>query len=84
MRYIRLDEDNRIITVRIGAEIVPGEIESDFGECGDIMQPDGSFITPDPPPITPQPTIAELQENQLILMDAIATLYETILGSGGA
>ena len=60
MRYIRLDENNRIITVRIGAEIVSGEIESEFGECGDIMQPDGSFITPDLPPIIPQPNLAEI------------------------
>lgn len=29
---------------------------------------------------TPQPTNAEIAENQLIIMDAIATLYETVTG----
>lgn len=31
---------------------------------------------------TPQPTNAEIAENQLIIMDALATLYETVTGGG--
>lgn len=46
-RYIRLDENNMIVTVRYGAEIVDGEIESEFGEANDIMLEDGTFIQPE-------------------------------------
>lgn len=44
----------------------------------------GTLIDPNTP--AQQPTIeqrlAEVMENQLITMDAIATLYETVLGGG--
>jgi len=46
-RYIRLDENNMIVTVRYGVEIVDGEIESEFGEANDIMLEDGTFIQPE-------------------------------------
>ncbi len=49
-RYIRLDENNRVISIRYGSEIVEGEIESDIGELGQIMQPDGTFVNPEPEP----------------------------------
>ena len=43
-RFIVLDSNNKITSVRNGASIVDGEIESDVGEIGQIMQLDGSFI----------------------------------------
>jgi hypothetical protein len=67
MRFIRLDENNRVISVRIGAEIVEGEIQSDIGECGQIMQADGTFINPELP---------EPQETQL---DRIETTLDLLL-----
>ena len=43
------------------------------------------MIDSTPAPFTPlklQPTLAELADNQLILMDAMATLYEAMLAKG--
>ena len=54
MRFITLDEMNTVIGVRNGDSIVLGEVQSDLGELGQIMQTDGSFITPDPV-VNPQP-----------------------------
>jgi hypothetical protein len=72
MRFIRLDSNNRIVTVREGLEIVDGEIQSNIGECGDIKQLDGSFITPPPPPIKPNPMEVELKKlKRTILLDRL-------------
>lgn len=49
-RYIRLNSTNKVIGIRYGSEIVEGEIESDIGELGQIMQPDGTFVNPEPEP----------------------------------
>lgn len=46
-RYIRLDENGKVIAVRYGSEIVKGEIQSDIGEIGQIKQ-GNKFITPEP------------------------------------
>lgn len=82
-RFIRLDSNKKVISVRIGTAIIEGEIESETGDCGQIMQEDGTFITPEPTPIAHQPTLEErleqLQQNNLILMDALATTFEEII-----
>lgn len=52
-RYIRLDENNKVISVRHGKEMVDGEIQSNVGELGQIMQADGSFINSEPEPRKP-------------------------------
>ncbi len=57
-RFICLDEDAKVISVRLGAEILEGEIESTTGECGQIRQTDGIFITPEPA-LPTEPTIAD-------------------------
>mgnify|MGYP001025547573 CR=1 FL=1 len=54
-RHIKLDENNVVIGIRYGEEIVEGEIQSDIGELGQIMQPDGTFVTPEPEPIKSEP-----------------------------
>ena len=66
MRFITLDENNIITSIRIGKEIVEGEIQSDIGEIGQIMQPDGTFIDAPVEHIEPQATIEEqiFAENQ--------------------
>ena len=45
-RYIKVNDDGKIIAVRYGHEIAIGEIESEIGELGQIMQSDGTFIDP--------------------------------------
>jgi len=71
MRFIRLDENNMVVSVRVGEEIVEGEIQSDTGECGQIMQPDGTFVTPEPEPQGPTSIerIEALEMAMLALMD---------------
>ena len=36
-----------------------GEIQSDIGELGQIMQPNGTFTDPEPESATPQPTLED-------------------------
>lgn len=42
-RYITLS-NNKIVGIRYGSAIVSGEIESETGELGQILQGDGTFI----------------------------------------
>lgn len=65
MRFILLEND-KVIGVRYGSEKLEGEVQSDLGELGQIMQTDGTFITPESLPIESQPTIEEqiLYENK--------------------
>ena len=87
MRFITLDKNNQVVSVRYGTEIVDGEIPSDVGELGQIMKEDGSFVNPsENPPIQPgQPTLSieerfeQLQKDNIVLMDALATTFEQIL-----
>lgn len=78
MRFIILDENKKVISVRYGASIVDGEIQSDLGENGQIQQADGSFVTPTPAPQPAPITLEELQANQLTIMNAIADLYSSL------
>lgn len=71
-RYVRLDVDGRIISIRIGPSICDGEIETESGEMGDIIQPDGSFITPVPLPIEPilsiEDRLTEIENTQDLIL----------------
>jgi len=62
-RFIKLDKDNIVISERIGPSIIAGEIESLSGKLGQVLQGDGSFITPEPIPVEPVPTVAERLTN---------------------
>lgn len=53
MRFILLDSNNVVISIREGKEISPGEIQSNIGENGQIRQSDGTFIWPESPAPTP-------------------------------
>lgn len=57
-RFIRLNETNKVESSRIGPSIINGEIESDVGEIGQIMQGDGTFID-DPTPVPATPTLED-------------------------
>ena len=86
-RYITLDDNNKVIGVRWGATILEGELEIEGGALGQIMQPDGTFVNDPAPQPEPLPTLQEqiegLKQDNIILMDAIATLFEEILMLGG-
>lgn len=72
-RYIRLDENNKVISVRYGKEIVDGEIQSNVGELGQIKQGD-IFVTPEPEPVSQLPS----QEERLEALEV--AMLELILG----
>lgn len=90
MRFIRLNEDKQIISVRFGSTIVDGEIESELGEIGQILQPDGTFSTPEAEPVEPAETLEEkidrlekqVQEDNLMQFEVLATIYEELLMKG--
>lgn len=58
------------MSIRFGLTSVPGEIESETGELGQIKQLDGTFITPPPDPPTYEEERAKyirlIQEAQLL------------------
>jgi len=86
MRFIILSENNTVVGVREGASIAGSELQSDTGELGQIMRPDGTFITPEPVPVVPVPSLEEqfesLKQDNLILMDVLAAMYEDMLAKG--
>lgn len=86
MRVIKLDTNKIIVGIKtVGDDYIlrDNEIESEVGETGQILQADGSFITPEPAPIAPRISlddkVNQLQQDNLILMDALATSFEKIL-----
>jgi len=82
-RYLLLDGNGAIKQVRTGEVIADGELESETGECGDILQPDGTFITPEPVPSEPQPaqpTNQEINDNLMIIMNGLTDIYMATLG----
>jgi hypothetical protein len=80
MRFITLDENNKVATIRVGDVIVAGEIQSDIGQAGQIMQLDGTFITPGPTPVIPQPTNKEINDNLMVIMNGLTDIYILQLG----
>ena len=85
MRCIKLNEDKRVISIRDNGEsLFDGEIESLLGEIGETMLEDGTFtpsIVPKAEP-TLEDKVAQLQSDNLILMDALAAMYEDMLAKG--
>ena len=82
MRFIRLDNQNKIVSIRHGKSIVDGEIKSDIGELGQIMQLDGTFINDTTPIVVepPQPTNKEINDNLMVIMNGIVDIYMAQLG----
>lgn len=70
-RYIILDDNNIVISVREGTEIVENEIESTLGELGQKRLEDGNFISL---PIEPQPHIPSNTEIAQMISDLQADL----------
>jgi hypothetical protein len=73
MRVITLDINNKISGVKnVGDNYIfeINDIQSDIGEVGQIMQPDGTFID-DPTPIPPPgPTTEERQDQDISQLSA--------------
>lgn len=64
-RFIRIDEEGKIYSIRYGKNKVADEIESNEGEMGYIMQEDGTFVAPEIEQETPAPTFEEKVTNAL-------------------
>jgi len=87
MRVITLDLNKKVTgTKTVGENYILGanDIVSEIGEIGQIQQLDGSFINDITPiiPVIPQPTAQELFDNQLTLMDVLATMTEALTTKG--
>ncbi|MCV9899820.1 hypothetical protein OKS35_06750 [Exiguobacterium sp. N5] len=87
MRFITLDESNIVVSVRYGNDVLSGEIESEVGNVGQRYV-DGEFIDVPIEPQMPIETMEEkitrleqlVQEQNLVQMEVLATIYEEILG----
>lgn len=85
MYYAQIDDNGLCFAVVQSTSPIVGEniieVESDTYK---YKQYDAATETwsdmPAPTPPTPAPTLEEIKENQLILMDAVATLFETVAG----
>jgi hypothetical protein len=75
-RFIILNNNNKVIAERFGTTILDGEIESDNGAVGQIMQPDGSFVDPEPEPVEPLPTLEEMQMQTLLNTEYLVVMSE--------
>jgi hypothetical protein len=65
-RFIRLDNDNKVVGVRYGKTVVEGEIESSMGEVGQIKQGE---IFVDSEPVIPEPSqLDRIEQNILKIM----------------
>jgi len=87
MRVITLDTNKKVTSVKTVGNtytLQPNDIKTELGEIGQIQQLDGSFINDTTPIISQQiqPTNQEILDNQLVLMDVLATLYEGMAAKG--
>lgn len=79
MRVIRCNESSQVVEVKNVLESYifgDGEIQSDTGELGQIMQPDGTFIWPEPEIIEPMPTPEEIIAQTFLNTEYLVILSE--------
>ena len=74
LKFILLNSENVVISIRYGEEIASGEIKSDIGELGQIMQPDGTFINSEQVIVEPQPNEPTNSEIAQMISDLQADL----------
>ena len=78
MRVIRVV--NGIVTdvkyPLVNYELQEKEIFSGIGEVGQIMQSDGTFITPESVPLEPLPTLEEMQTQTLLNTEYLVIISE--------
>lgn len=78
MRVITLDATKKVTGYILTNEyyvLQPNDIISDIGQMGQIQQPDGSFLTPTPPP----PSLSDTQVSKIA---QITDLYNQKLTAG--
>jgi len=68
VRFICLDSNNKVVSTRIGVEKVESEVQSDIGECGQIRQDNGTFITPETPAPMPNPLEKRISNLETLLL----------------
>lgn len=76
MRYVTLNEDGVVISVRIGNNPVGDEMHSSSASIGQVMQPDGSFIYPVSDPVEHQPTPEDMQMQTLLNTEYLVIMSE--------
>ena len=82
MRVIKVIDNVVTETKQVLEGYVPqiNEIQSDIGEIGQILQADGTFVTPEPPePPAPVPTIEERLSNIEDTQDLILLKIEGVI-----
>ena len=72
MRFITVDTENKVTSIRTGKTIVEGEMRSDTGDLGQIRQPDGSFID----------AILPLEQVRISKLNQINDMYNQSLSEG--
>lgn len=92
MRVVKVDINNYVIeekNVLDGYELKNKEFQSDNGEVGQILQPDGSFLTPEivvVPTETLEQKIERLEQqirnDNLVQFEVLATIYEELITKG--
>lgn len=83
MRLITLDENNKIVSVRnVGDDCIPQnrDLVSSKGECGQVMQSDGTFIWPEPESIEPQVSLDEQIYAENIYQTALLEMQQMLGG----
>jgi hypothetical protein len=71
-RFITVNENNIVKSVRLGEKIAEGEIASEIGDIGQIKE-GKSFITPEKVITEPQPTQLDRIEAKLDSLLAVKT-----------
>lgn len=89
MRVITLDKNKVVISVKDvlnSYELQTDDIVSDLGEINQIMQSDGTFITPEPVAIEPSETVEQklvrLESMNTMLNEDFAGLVDTLIETG--
>lgn len=89
MRFITINSQNVVTSVRYGSKVVGNEIASATGNTGQIRQSNGTFITPAPNPVeteTLEDKITRLEQqvqmDNLVVFEVLATIYEELVTQG--
>ena len=89
-RYVKTDDNGKIIEVVFTSEESeyvkqPNVYKCDYADIGWIRNTEGIFIAPSQPIIPPQPTLeeqmAQIQSDNIALINALATIYEKLATS---
>lgn len=88
--YAQLNENNICIGIsQLSGEVIQKNLIEITSNDSDYLwkkYENGNWsagkFEPVPEPVTPEPTNTEIMDNQMVLMDVIATMYEDMLAKG--